>query len=323
MKRVRNIILISAISALISLPSLAAAEMKATFLYNLSNFSGTVPTTSARISIDAVHKEVYVISGDLVRVFNANGMEIYSFGEDLNAGVLYDAAVDEKGNVYVLSYSFERERSVITLCNYRGEPIREVTFTNMPPDLEGFRPSRMIYRNGTIYLVSESAMMVVVIDANGVFKESIDLFPLMDIKPEKKREGKVEEVKRGNHTIAGFYLDHEGNMLFTEPNVAKVFVVSPDRKVDSFGKRGGAPGRLAVPRGMTRDKSGNYLVSDILKCVVMVYNKEFEFKLEFGYRGFGRGNLIGPTDMLVDEDSKLYVTQLMERGVSVFKLEGN
>ncbi len=321
--RARNIILISAISALISIAAPASAEIKATYLYNLSDFTGVVPTSSAKISIDPVTKEAYVITGDLVRIFNTSGMEVFSFGEDLRVGVIIDVSLDEQGNIYVLSYSYEEKRTIVTLCNYRGDPIREVKLTNVPPEFEDFRPNRLIYRNGTLYIASESAMMAITTDANGVFKSSIDFFVLMDIKEVVTRTGDKRKATRDVLGIAGFFVDYEGNMLFTSPVTAAAYVISPDLKVKSFGKSGGGPGKFAVPRGIARDRSGKYLVSDILRSVVMIFSKDFEFIKEFGYRGFGPGNLIGPTDMAVDSDSKLYVTQLREMGVSVFQLEDN
>ena len=324
-KRAGNIILVSALLGLIALGGNAGAELKGTYLYSLSNFTGTVSTSSPRISIDPVNKEVYVITGDLIRVFNNNGMEIFSFGEDLNAGVLYDAAINEEGNIYVLSHSYERKGYIITLCNYRGEPIREIAITNVPPEFGAITPNRMIYRDKKLYFVSDSEMVVFVTDANGVFKDYTDLFSLMDIKPEKssKQNEKPREVKRADHSISGFFVDHEGNMLFAAPITARAYVVYPDKKVESFGKRGSAPGRFAVPRGMARDRAGHYIVSDILRCVVMIFDKDFEFITEFGYRGWGPGSLIGPTQMVLDQDSKIYVTQLMERGISVFRLGEN
>jgi DNA-binding beta-propeller fold protein YncE len=319
--RARYIILVSAIAALLSTSCPASAEMKATYLYNLSNFTGTVPTSSARVSLDPVTKEVYVITGDLVRIFNTTGMEIYSFGEDLNVGVLADAALDGNGNIYVLSYSYQKKGTSITLCNYRGDPIREIKLTNVPPQLEGFRPNHLIYRNGSLYLASDSDMMAIVTDADGAFKTSIDFYELMGVKEFIAKTGEKKAASRSDLGIAGFFVDHEGNMLFTSPITAVAYVVTPDLKVKSFGRRGSAPGRFAVPRGMARDRFGNYLVSDILRCVVMVFDKDFEFKMEFGYRGFGPSNLIGPTEMVIDDDSNLYITQLRERGISVFNLK--
>ena len=328
-KRAGNIILVLAISALIAFEGPSAAEVKATYLYNLSNFTGIIPTSSAKVNFNSFDKEIYVITGDLIKVFNDKGMEVYSFGEDLNVGILLDAAADEKGDIYVLSNSYERKRFIITLCNYRGEPVREISLTNFPPEFEGVSPSRIFYRNGTLYLVSDGQMLVVLADAQGVFKRGIDLFPLMDIKPEKsprRREEKSSaslEVNRADYSIAGLTVDHEGNLLFANPINAKAYIITPDLKVDSFGKRGSAPGRLSIPRGVARDTAGHYLVSDILRSVVIIFNKDFDFITEFGGRGSRPGSLLGPTEIVLDEDSKIYVTQLGERGVSVFKIEDN
>jgi DNA-binding beta-propeller fold protein YncE len=328
MDNARKMLFLSALLAFLCLAIPASAEINAKYLYNLSDFTGTVPTSSARVSLDAVNKEVYVTTGDRVVVFNDKGMEIYRFGEDLNIGTINDVAIDEKGNIYVLSNSYELGRFVITLCNYRGEPIREIEITNTPDGLGGFFPNRILYRNGVLYLVAENAMTVVIIDANGAFRNSVDLFPLLDLTSDRDFRQAVPgmekpERKRQDYTISGFNLDHEGNMLFTDPITAKAYVISPDLIVDSFGQRGSAPGRFAVPRSMARDRSGNYLVCDILRAVAMVFDKDFEFVTEFGFRGYGPGNLIGPTGIAVDEDSRVYITQLADRGVSVYQLKSD
>jgi hypothetical protein len=52
----------------------------------------------------------------------------------------------------------------------------------------------------------------------------------------------------------------------------------------------------------------------------MVFDKEFRFIREFGYRGDKPGNLIRPNDLAMGNSGKLYVTQVRNRGVSVFSL---
>jgi hypothetical protein len=59
-------------------------------------------------------------------------------------------------------------------------------------------------------------------------------------------------------------------------------------------------------------------VVERLRSVVMVYDREFRFLQEFGYRGSKPGNLIRPNEVAVGNSGKLYVTQVMNRGVSVF-----
>jgi hypothetical protein len=63
-------------------------------------------------------------------------------------------------------------------------------------------------------------------------------------------------------------------------------------------------------------------VADLLKSVVMVFDKDFNFQMQFGYRGNERGNLNVPLQVVVMND-KLFVNQARSRGVSVFLIAYN
>ena len=172
----------------------------------------------------------------------------------------------------------------------------------------------MFYRDGKFLFLSSSGMRVVVTDRSGAFLKGYDLADILEI-PEKDRP---------DTEIFGFNLDTEGNMLFTVATLFKAYVVSPDGKVTaSFGKAGSAPGLFGVVSGIAKDDQGNYLVVERLRSVVMVFDKEFRFLLEFGYRGGKPGNLIRPNEVAVGNSGKLFVTQVMNRGVSVFSVTSN
>ena len=55
----------------------------------------------------------------------------------------------------------------------------------------------------------------------------------------------------------------------------------------------------------------------------MIFDKDFNFQTEFGYRGFGPENLIAPRELGVDQAGRVYVNQARRRGVSVFKIDFN
>ena len=292
----------------------ASAGVKPTFLYNLANFQGNLPYNEVRVRVDRARDEVYVVERGIVRVFNDSGMEFYWFGDNPELESIYDLAVDEKGDVSLLSFNFthpEDPKYFLVRCNFRGDVKEKLTVTGLPPEFSRFFPNYMFYRDGKYLFLSSSGMRVVVTDRNGVFRKGYDLANILEI----------PEADRSNTEIFGFSLDADGNMLFTVPVLFKAYVVSPDGKVTgTFGKAGSAPGMFGVVSGIAKDDQGNYLVVERLRSVVMVFDKEFRFLQEFGYRGNKPGNLIRPSELAVGNAGKLYVTQVRNRGVSVFSI---
>ena len=283
------------------------AQVKGTYLYTLSNFSGHLREDWVRVTVDQEGEEIYAVYSSIVRIFNPSGMEIFSFGDDLDLGRILDVAVDSNGDIILLSY--KDFRSVVTRCNFRGEPIGEIEITNVPAPLV-FGANRMILRNGLFYFASLNSASVIITDANGEFREHIEFLPLLD----------EEEKKKGNAEMFGFSVDGEGRMYFTIPVLFKAYRLSPDKTLESFGRPGSAAGRFGVVGGITSDSRGNVIVLDKLKSAVMIFDKNFGFLAEFGYRGPKPENLFVPDGIAIDKRDRIYVSQGRLRGVSVFAL---
>lgn len=298
-------------------PNSAIGEVKGSFLYKLSNFTGTIPYSWVRPFVDKEKNEIYVSNGAdrSVRIFNENGMEVYNFGDDENLGNILDGAVDNDGNILALSYTLTNNGAsfAVIRCNFRGEPKSKLEIKNLPSDFSEFLPNRLIYREGHLYLADRNRMKVVVTNAEGLFKEGYDIASLLGL----------DEKERAESGMVGFNVNKEGNILFTVPVHFRAYKLSPDRKIESFGKKGSAPGRFGVVAGIISDEKGYIYVADTLRCVVMIFDKDFRFQNEFGYRGFRPGNLIAPMDIEVDGNSKVYVTQSARRGISVYKITYN
>lgn len=286
------------------------AQVQATYLYSLSSFAGRLPDNGVRVRVDQERDETYVIYQNVVRVFNPSGMEVFSFGGGLDVGQILDAAVDRNGDVILLSY--KDSRSVVTRCNFRGLPVGRIEVKNLPEGLV-FGASRMVYRNGLFYFVSQATSSVVITDERGEFRKHIELLRLLE--PDERQKGDVE--------IFGFTVDQDGNIFFTMPTLFKVYKLSADGRVAFFGRSGSAPGRFGIVSGVVSDSHGNLFVADRLKCVVMVFDKEFNFLTEFGYRGSRPENLIQPEEVAIDRKDRIYVSQWRKRGVSVFALARN
>jgi len=288
-------------------PVPSPAFVTASYMYNLSNFYGSLPFDWSRPYLDQRTGEVYVANGGNISIFNPTGMEVYAFSEG-ELGTIQDLSTDSDGNILTLSWSYPDY--YIGRCNYRGDLLKEVRVTNLPGDFSEFAPNRMIHRNGEIYLVDRVRLRVAVVDLNGAFQRGYDLAPLIEVKEENRQE----------KDIFGFALDGEGNMLFTVPSQFTAYKVTPDGKVSSFGRRGSSPGKFGVAAGIASDSKGNIYVADTLRCVVMIFDKEFQFQSEFGYRGLAPGKLIGPRELEIDGDKRVFVTQLRKRGISVFQI---
>jgi DNA-binding beta-propeller fold protein YncE len=290
----------------------ARAAVKGSFLYGLSSFTGTIPYDWSRVVTDKERNEIYVLYQNTVRVFNESGMEIYRFGDDLDLGQIVDVAVDKNGDILLLTYKQTEGQSVgqIIHCNYRGEPKSSIELKNLPSQFSKFSPTRMVYLDGDIYLASLMGLNVVIADHQGNFKKGYDLFSLLEL----------EEKDRGNVEMIGFSVDREGNILFTVPTLFKACILSPDGKLNWFGRPGSGPGRFNIVAGIVRDSKGNYLVVDKLKCAVMVFDQNFKFISQFSERGYKPAYLIAPDDIAIDNGDRIYVTQAARKGVSVFRL---
>jgi len=291
-------------------PAVSPAVVTGSYMYNLSNFYGTVGYEWCRPYFDPKTGEIYVAAGGRVQIFNAAGMEIYTFSEG-ELGTIQDVSTDSDGNILTLSWSYPDY--FIGKCNYRGELQKEIRPTGIPADFSNFAPNRMIHRNGEIYLVDKTRLRVAVLDRDGAFQRGYDLASLIQVK----------EKDRQDNEIFGFSLDGEGNMLFTVPTQFLAYRLTPEGKIDSFGRRGSGPGKFGVVAGIVADGKGNFLVADTLRCVVMIFNKEFQFQSEFGFRGLAPGKLIGPKELESDGGSRVFVTQLRKRGISVYNITEN
>jgi hypothetical protein len=294
-----------AIAVIAGQPPLAA-QTQAAYLYTLANFGGPLPYDGVRISVDHDAEETYLIYQNLVYIFSASGMEVYRFGADLDLGQILDVAADSNGDLILLSVKDSRSR--VTRCTFRGVPIGPMEITGLPPGLS-LVPNRLIRRGDKFYFASLAASRVVITDSKGTVESLVDFLPLLEA--DERRDG-VEAM--------GFTVDHEGNIFLTMPTLFRVFKRTPDGKLTSFGRSGSAPGRFGIVAGIGADSRGNLIVADKLKSVVMVFDRDFNFLTEFGYRGAGPDNLVVPDDIAVDKRDRVYVSQWRRRGVSVFAL---
>ena len=296
---------------------LVAQGVTVGFVHKLSDFTGTVPYNGGRVVVDPQTDEIYVLASNQVRVFNSSGMETFSFGHDPQMGFVRDLAVDEMGDILVLSQVPATESGPgfrVTRCNYRGVVKNPIEIEGLGSRLTAFRPDRMFHRQGRLYLVSRHSKLVVVVDAQtGLYEKEHDLADLLQI----------SEEKLSATSIVGFSIDEAGNMLCTIPVLFRAFVISPDGTVASFGESGSTPGAFSVAVEIVGDGQGHYFVADRGRSVVIVFDEQFQVISEFGFPGDAEDNLIRPSGLALGRGGRLYVTQMRNRGVSTYSVSFN
>lgn len=308
-----KIALLTAVSLMASV-SVASADFKVDYLYNLSNFDGIEPYSGATMFVDETWGELYVCHSDGVSIFSPTGMEVYSFGDDGQLGSIGGGAVvDKDGDIMLLAYHNQgmgRFATDLLLFNYRGEPISRVTLKGIPPEFGGFSPSELVCHNNKLYLADLGSMKVVVADQTGKYLDGYNIASIM----------RLSAKSVADSGMTGFNADDEGNIYYTISVYFQAYKMTPDRKISSWGTPGSAPGKFNVVTGIATDKAGNIYVVDTLKAAVLVFDKKFHFMTQFGGRGWGPGDLIAPRAVVIDGNGMVYVSQSADRGVNVYKI---
>jgi len=311
----------------------AGQTPQVSFLYQLSTFTGKAEVGAwPRLMVDRVNNEVYVLSDEL-RVFNQRGMEIYKMAssvldEKAVERPIIDAAVKKNGEIIFLVQVEDKGKLTYycTVADFRGEPFSRIEMKNFPPDLADFMPDRMLSLNGLIYLASSYRLQIVVVNEEGSYQRSYNILSLLQKQESGERVGAKDKKslrRRGmedvEFEIGDFSADQEGNILFTLPVIGSAYKLTPDLQLTLISKRGSGPGKFGIPNAIITDAKGNYLVSDILKSVVMVFDKDLNYIGSFGGRNSGQESLIAPRGLVMDADNRLYVSQTDVLGVSVFQ----
>jgi DNA-binding beta-propeller fold protein YncE len=296
-------------------------QVSITYLYALSNATGILPVSWAKLSVDKAKDEIYVVSLTKINIFSENGMQIYTFNETGEIGMVNDIAVLSSGDILVLGYRGQTGRTEIIRCDFRGEPVSTIELKSLPAAYADFSPNRIVIQGASLYLADTKNMKVVVTDSAGIFQKGYDINPIIMEQLVEEQAGEKEKEKESQDSgMIGFTVDADGNIFFTNSAIARVYQLTKDGALRSFGQRGSTAGKFGVPADVVTDATGKYiLVSDTLRCVVLVFDRNFRFYTEFGFRGYKPSNLIGPMYMAVDSKNKIYVSQLRNRGVNVYQ----
>lgn len=288
-----------------------AEGVTATYRHNLADFGGTIPFMGVRLHLDGERDEAYVFDGSTIRIFTPTGMETFSIEVGSRLSRIFDLAVGPSGDIFLLGVDdLQSGEFFIERCDFRGAPGQRITPRGLPERLAGFVPNHMAIHDGRFVLVSSAGFVAVVLTESGAFERAIEFFDMLELSP----------AQRASVQVAGFAVAPDGSLLFTIPEQFAVLVVRPDGSHVSFGKGGSRAGEFGVVGGIAVDSERRVFVSDKQRSVVLVFDENFEFVTEFGGYGDQPDSLVRPDQVAVSPSGKLYVTQMRQRGISVFEI---
>lgn len=304
---------IPALAAFLAAPAVLAGPVQVGYLYNLSDFTGTIPYTDAHVVVDDGAGEVFTLFANEIRAFNGAGMQTWYFVVDPAEGQVVDLGVTGEGDLLLLVYATTEDGSdrtwTVERRDFRGRPKGEIAVDRASAPA-GFEPNRLLLRGDSIWLASETKMAAVECSPDGGIRRSLDLAAIAG----------VEDKERVNTEMSGIDVAADGTIAFSVPVQFRVHVVAPDGTARSFGKAGSAAGNFGNVSGVVFDGNGNLVVSDRLRNVVMVFDEDLRFQREFGQTGSRRELLVRPSGLAFGEPGKLYISQLRNRGVAVFAM---
>lgn len=296
-------------AVLLALVPGAAQAKTAMFLFYLSDFSGRMRFGETNVSYDPRHREVLVASLGTVHVFDQHGMEVYAFGSEEELGII-EQVVPFTGSEW-LARSFSGGRPRLSHLNYRGELVGWLEPRGVPAELGGsFHMDRIAFRAGHIYAADFSRLTVLELDPSGAFVKGYRLLEAL----------KLNAKQLPDAYLSGWDVSPSGEILFTINPLFTAYVLTPEGALRSFGTRGSRPGTFNQVGAIAADEKGTLYLTDLLRAVVMVFDHDFNFLMEFGYRGLEDSNLSRPYAIALGDDETVYVVQGGARGISAFKL---
>lgn len=302
----------------------SGAELQASFQYMLSDFSGPVASQWAKVDFDPEYQEIYTFSlqGNEVRIFNQQGMEIFTFGSDGEIAPAVDIAAGENGTIYALSRNFAKDG--IQVLDYRGQLTSTIQINDPNQKLTGFAPNRLVFKAGKLYLLDSAALKIVSITTDGTELSSYSPREQLEASAKEQAEKKGETPGSKLTTtfdISGFCVADDGNIYFTIPTLFQAFRLDTAGNLDYFGTSGSGPGKFGVVSGIATDPQGHIYISDRLRSVVMIFDQQFTFLGEFGYRGDRPEDMIVPDDLAIDQvNQRVFVSQAANKGIGVYQI---
>lgn len=160
--------------------------------------------------------------------------------------------------------------------------------------------------NGIIYATDSSDHYIRLFDRQGVF--------IKDFRNSPGKDGGLQ----------GIACDLKGNVYVCDVDNSAVQVLNGNLGtwMRSIGNRGGGPGQMQYPAGLTLDKKNNLYVVDYALSRIAVFTNDGHPIMTLGSKGNGPGEFNVPRDVALDSRGNIYVCDSLNHRIQIFASDG-
>lgn len=281
--------------------SAIAAEPQKIIVKHITSYTnklmgGILPS---RLYFDRQQGELYVASQSKeIIIINEDGIVVYKISFEKTPQTF---CITKNGNIF-LSYG----SGEIDILNYRGEYKGKLDLSSVPDNTLIAIQSLHIDEDGLTYIGDGRLSRVIVLDSSGKFLYQFG----------KKGVGEGEFIN-----VTSITTDNDRAYLL-DPALFRVSVFDKrDGKfIFRFGQASSLLGGFSMPSAIDTDGERLFVV-DTNRFVVIIFDKDGKPIVEFGGIGRNPENLSWPSDIKVDNNNMIYVTDSGDNGrVQVYEL---
>ncbi|MBI5557129.1 MAG: hypothetical protein HY885_05780 [Deltaproteobacteria bacterium] len=253
--------------------------------------SGQAMSMPTALYVDVERQRYYVIDsgGNRLLSFSREGGFLHTFTAEGKLQIPYDMVRDEKDLLWVI----EKGRNSLTSVDVKS---KEITLHTLKEGDRTLVPDRMDYKNGQFYILDKASGEIAVIDGNLSVNKWIS----------------CPECVSG---IVDFKLTNDGRLWALD---------QLGKKVVQFDSGGALTKSFAVglqvefPVSLAIGPADNAYVLDRHKGNIAVFDAQGEFKYAFLGKGWSRGELYYPIEILFDPWGGLCVVEEGSGRVEIF-----
>lgn len=256
--------------------------------------------------------EIYILDSGLqkVLIYDKNFIPISVIDKSHGLKSPLSVAVDTKGMIYVSEeITGNAGKGLILVFDPLGRKRKTIRFEGFA-GAKSFRARDIaVDEKGNLYLAGGSCGKLIILNKKGEFIRAIEPFG-------KKRSGEEKKADVNRVSLKGDYI----YLLSEWHGQVYVYDIKGEKKIRTFGKKGGSPGKLSRAQGLTVDPAdGVTYVMDYMRHTLLTFDSSGEFMNEFGGEGWGPGWFSYPKDICIDHKGRLFVADTFNKRVQIFQ----